>query len=472
MLFNSLQFFIFLLVLLPIFFNTSLKNQKLILFIFSLYFYSCLKIVFVPLLFLSFIITHITSKKIYNSNLLIQKKIYLSISLLTNLGLLAFFKYFDFFRNVEIDFINILFQENLVYEEPWGLILPLGISFYTFQALAYTIDIYRGKLKPEDSFFDFSLFLLFFPQLVAGPIMRASELIYQFQSKKYWSKENFLLGFEIISIGYLKKTIIADPIASVIQPIYENPSEYNWVSLAFSLYLFTIQIYCDFSGYSDIAIGTGKILGFSIPKNFERPFLSSSVTETWRRWHISLSSWLRDYVYISLGGNRVSTFRNYFNLFATTVVGGFWHGANWTFIIWGGINGVFTVIERIAVERGTIKYFLNIPKPFKIIYSFLIFMSGAHFFRSDTVEKTLYSYSRMFSLEDGIFENELFSLKIIVPVLILILIEVAQELNYSEKIVNHPLFIRLKMPLQITTILLCFFIYTVVSSPQFYYFQF
>ena len=472
MLFNSLQYFLFLIILLPIFFLSNGRNQKKILFLFSLYFYSCLKIVFVPLLFFSFLVTHFTSLFIYRSETGKKKNFYLLISLVVNLGLLFLFKYADFIRSIENDILILLgipIQSNF---EPWGLILPLGISFYTFQALAYTIDIYRGKLKPEENFFDFSLFLLFFPQLVAGPIMRASELIYQFREKKYWDGDRVLGGIGIISLGYLKKTIIADPIANAIQPIYAHPGEYNWFSLLLALFLFTIQIYCDFAGYSDIAIGTGKILGFDIPKNFERPFLSKSVTETWRRWHISLSSWLRDYVYISLGGNRVSKYRNYFNLFATTVIGGFWHGANWTFIIWGGINGVFTVIERIFTEKGWIKSFVAIPSPIKILYSFLIFMSGAHFFRSDSVSSTLYSYGRIFSLADGILEPELYSMRILVPVLILIALEISQEMNLNKKILEYPITGKILLPIQVTILILCLFIFAVASSPQFYYFQF
>ena len=389
---------------------------------------------------------------------------------MVNLGLLFIFKYADFIQSVEYDLLKIL-GFNFNPPQNFNLILPLGISFYTFQAIAYTVDVYRQKLIPEEKFFDFSLFLLFFPQLVAGPIMRASELIHQFRTKKEWDYDRFISGLGIVVLGFFKKTIVADPISNVIQPIYADPLSYDWLSNLIALYLFTIQIYCDFAGYSDIAIGTGKILGFEIPKNFERPFLSTSVSMTWRRWHISLSSWLRDYVYITLGGNRVSPLRNMFNLFLTTVVGGFWHGANWTFIIWGGINGVFTVVEKYLTDKNWTGSFERLPKIIKIGYSFLIFMSGAHFFRSDSVSMCIASYQQIFTFSGGKF-GESFDSKIFIPVIILILYEIFEENNLTSKIKNIPVFNFIKVPLYTAILIICIMIYTVVSSPQFYYFQF
>jgi alginate O-acetyltransferase complex protein AlgI len=471
MLFNSLQFFIFLIVLLPLFFISSAKNQKRLLFVFSLYFYSCLKIVFVPLLFFSFLVTHFTSIGIYVIRNKTYKQFLLSINLFVNLGLLILFKYADFLKNIESDFLVLLGNSPSAPPEPLSFILPLGISFYTFQAVAYTMDVFREKLVPEKSFFDFSLFLLFFPQLVAGPIMRASELIYQFKDKKIWNQERALLGIGILTLGFFKKTLIADPISNLIQPVYSQPVLYDWISNLTALFLFTIQIYCDFAGYSDIAIGTGKILGFEIPKNFERPFLSTSVTMTWRRWHISLSSWLRDYIYITLGGNRVSPWRSMVNLFLTTVIGGFWHGANWTFIIWGSINGILNVIEKYFLDKGWDRFFHFIPKPIKILYSFIIFMMGAHFFRSESVISTLISYRQIFSFSNGL-DADLFSIKIFIPIFLLIGYEILEETHLLVSIYSTNLYKFLRFPLYASILILCFMIYTVVSSPQFYYFQF
>lgn len=470
MLFNSLQYFVFLIILLPIFFNASAKSQRVILFFFSLYFYACLKIIFVPLLFLSFLVTHYTSLAIYDDKRILLKKIYLCLNLFINLGLLILFKYSDFIWSIGYD-LGQMFGYPTVKPDNWNFILPLGISFYTFQAIAYTMDVFRGKLEPEKSFFNFTLFLLFFPQLVAGPIMRASELIFQFQSKKTWNNERTIMGLGILCLGLFKKTIIADPISNVIQPIYSAPADFDGMSNLIALFLFTIQIYCDFSGYSDIAIGTGHILGFEIPKNFERPFLSTSVTATWRRWHISLSSWLRDYVYISLGGNRVSTIRNFFNLFITTIVGGFWHGANWTFIIWGAINGVFTIVEKVFTDNGWDKPFLKIPHGIRVAYGFIIFMIGANFFRSESITDCMKSYMQIFSWSPGI-HAEGFNINIFIPIFILLTYEILEEMELLKFIYSSRLFNYLRLPLYAGIMVICIMIYTVVSSPQFYYFQF
>jgi len=469
MLFNSLHFYVFAFVVIPLFFLFEKKGQKRLLLWASFYFYACLKIAFVPILLASFIATYLTSFKIEDSKSGPGKKLWLSVSLFVNLGILCFFKYTDFLRSISHDVRLLLgFHDNLAFE-PVGLILPLGISFYTFQAIAYSIDIYRGQIKPEKSFSDFSLFLLFFPQLVAGPIMRASVLIPQIHTKKYFSKENLLGGLPIVAFGIFKKTIIADPISDLISPLYSSPADFHWSSLLLADYLFSIQIYCDFAGYSDIAIGIGKIMGFDIPINFHRPFLSKSVTEVWQRWHISLSTWLRDYVYIPLGGNRVSIGRNYFNVFFTMVVGGIWHGAAWTFAIWGTIHGVFITIEKFVNERGFGKYFAVIPKPIKILYSFQAFVVGAHFFRSSSVENAMVSAKRIFTQADG--QHILPGLSVILPVLILILFEIFEE-EKVEFLPNNKFSDIMKYSVMAMIFLVAGMIYTVTVSPQFYYFQF
>ncbi|MBE7413160.1 MAG: MBOAT family protein [Leptospiraceae bacterium] len=469
MLFNSLHFYVFALIVIPAFFWFEKKGQKRLLLWASFYFYACLKIAFVPILLISFAATYLTSFKIESSISKSIKKFWLLLSLLVNLGILCFFKYTDFLRSISYDVRAFLGSNQNLTFEPIGLILPLGISFYTFQAIAYSIDIYRGQIKPEKSFSDFSLFLLFFPQLVAGPIMRASVLIPQIHTKKYFSKENLLAGLPIIALGIFKKTLIADPISDLISPLYSNPGEFHWFSLLLADYLFSIQIYCDFAGYSDIAIGTGKILGFDIPINFLRPFLSKSVTEVWQRWHISLSSWLRDYVYIPLGGNRVSKFRNYFNVFITMVIGGIWHGAAWTFVIWGTIHGIFITIEKYINEKGFGKIFSAIPKPIKILYSFQAFVIGAHFFRSTSVENSFLSAKRIFSMEGGV--SVLPELSVLIPVAILFLLELSEEERW--KILPQKQYSELlKYSIVAMIFLVAGMIYTVTVSPQFYYFQF
>ncbi|MCE9501993.1 MAG: MBOAT family protein, partial [Leptospira sp.] len=353
--------------------------------------------------------------------------------------------------------------------EPIGLILPLGISFYTFQAIAYAIDVYREEIPAEKKFSDFSLFLLFFPQLVAGPIMRASVLIPQFHERKIFSKENLISGLPVVALGIFKKTMIADPIALAISPVYENPAAYDFIAIITATYLFSIQIYCDFAGYSDIAIGIGKIMGFDIPVNFHRPFLSQSITELWKRWHISLSSWLRDYVYIPLGGSKVSKLHNYINVFLTMVIGGIWHGAAWTFVIWGTINGLILIIEKFFIEKKWDRFFAKIPAPIKIVYTFSIFTVGALFFRSETVEKAFLSAGKIFHGASGM--SLIPGIEVVIPLLILVLIESSEEAGKD----FAPLFNRvpiIKYGLIGSILLIAGMIYTVTVSPQFYYFQF
>ncbi len=471
MLFNSLHYFVFLLFLLPVYFHLEEKGQRRLLFWFSLYFYSCLKIVFVPILFLSFFVTYLSTIKIYDTTKVSLKKAWLSLCLVVNLGILGFFKYTDFFRFAEND-IRSLFGLSTLEIEPVGLILPLGISFYTFQAIAYTMDVYRGNLLPERRFGNFSLFLLFFPQLVAGPIMRASALIPQFEGKKIFQWENVKAGLPILFLGFFKKTIMADPISDVIMPIFQDPSIYDWKTCLLGAVLFAMQIYGDFSGYSDIAIGTGKVLGFDITKNFHRPFFSPSTGELWKRWHMSLSSWLRDYVYISLGGSRAGVFRSYLNLFLTMAIGGFWHGANWTFIAWGSINGVTVCIEKFMQEKGWSSPFEKIPLPIKILYSFGLFSVGAIFFRSESITKAFIQQGKILTLSDGVFFREAISLSIWTPILLLLSYEALQEAGIWNRILESPTVQFLKPAFYVVLFLLCIMIYTVVSSPQFYYFQF
>ncbi|MDX1957153.1 MAG: MBOAT family O-acyltransferase [Leptospiraceae bacterium] len=466
MLFNSLEFFVFILILFPIYFFSNLKVQRIILFLFSLYFYASLKIIFVPLIFFSFFTTYYFTKKLdsTDSN---WKQFYLGIVLIVNLGLLALFKYTDFFR----DAITDLGLSSSKYEKI-GFVLPLGISFYTFQAIAYSIDVYRKKIQTENSFFNFSLFLLFFPQLVAGPIMRASNLLPQFEIEKKFNLENLKSGLLIMALGFFKKTIIADPIGDVIKPIYDSPEHFGGLTCFLALILFVVQIYCDFAGYSDIAIGIGKVLGFEIPINFLRPYLANSITDLWRRWHISLSTWLRDYVFISLGGSRVGNFRSYINVFFTMLVGGLWHGANWTFLVWGGINGLFLCIEKLFSDTRFGNYCAGLPRIIRTFYCVFIFAIGANFFRSKTLGDTLTSFKKMFTLQNGEVNTDLYSLNLVLPIIVLFGIEIleeSQKLDSFKKFINWDFW---KTPILIGLYTLCILIYTVISSPQFYYFQF
>ncbi len=471
MLFNSLDFFIFLAVLLPLFFAVNEKRQRILLFWFSLFFYGSLKTVFVPLIFISFAATWHSSLKIQESSDIFRKKIYLLYCLIVNLGILVFFKYTDFFLGAWNDMMHISGSSG-PDAKMLGLVLPLGISFYTFQAVAYAVDVYRNKIPAENSFFRFSLFLLFFPQLVAGPIMRAEDLMHQFTGRKTFNSADFSAGATLMAWGFFKKTIVADPIGTAISPVFQNPELYDSASCFLAAFLFAVQIYCDFAGYSDIAIGIGRILGFNIPLNFDRPFFASSITELWRRWHISLSLWLRDYVFISLGGSRVGRFRGYLNLFITMLVGGFWHGANWTFIFWGGINGTVLCLEKYFNEKGWSTFFEKIPRPLHTVYAFTVFLAGAVFFRADSISTGLIFYRKIGTLESGLFHSDLLNSKITAAVLILFIIELLEETKYLERVKEILRFETYRKEFLVGFYLMLLMVYTVITSPQFYYFQF
>ena len=318
--------------------------------LFSLFFYYKSSGVYFWLLIFSSVVDYALSRLIYEEAKQWYRKFYMILSLLINLGMLAYFKYTNFF----IDNYNSLFDGTMKFED---IILPVGISFYTFQTLSYTIDVYRRELEPTKSFMDFLFFVSFFPQLVAGPIVRASDFIPQIYEKLKLTKEDFNRALFLIIGGLLKKAVISDYISSnFVDRVFDAPNSYTAFENLMASYGYAIQIYCDFSGYSDIAIGLALLMGFWLPDNFRTPYQSASITEFWRRWHISLSSWLRDYLYISLGGNRKGKIRTYFNLFMTMLLGGLWHGASWKFVVWGVLHGLALVVEKFFGQ------FIKLPK--------------------------------------------------------------------------------------------------------------
>lgn len=316
------------------------------------------------------------------------RKLYLTISLFFNLGILAFFKYFNFFIDSAADFISILgFQPHI---STLSIILPVGISFYTFQTLSYSIDVYRGKLKPTKDPIAFFTFVAFFPQLVAGPIERASNLLPQFFKKREFQYQQGSDGMKLILWGLFKKMVIADNCALVVNPIFENYQTASGLELIMGAVLFAFQIYGDFSGYSDIAIGVAKLFGFDLMTNFRTPYFSRDIAEFWRRWHISLSTWFRDYLYIPLGGSRVPKSKAIRNIFIVFLVSGFWHGANWTFITWGGIHAaLFIPIFLIGKNRTHMhegEHLLpSFKEVFQMVSTFALVCIAWVFFRADTV---------------------------------------------------------------------------------------
>ena len=370
LLFNS-GFFLFFFTIFLIGYQFLYKRKllRVIYFIlFSLYFFYKACGFYFCFVLLSAIIDFGLSNWIYSCKIKWKRKVILILSIVLNLGLLFYFKYTNFF----IEIINDL---NLGQLKPLHLILPIGISFYTFENLSYTIDVYRGKFKPVKSLLDYCFFLTFFPKLVMGPIVRASDFIPQIRKDIIVSETDIAKGLYLILGGLFKKVVISDYIyVNYVQYIFNDPVHHSGIECLMGIYGYAMVIYCDFSGYSDMAIGMAKWMGFTININFDSPYKSSSITEFWRRWHISLSSWLKDYLYISLGGNRVGKVRQYLNLMITMLLGGLWHGASFNFILWGGMHGLALSLDkfRIYLFRNFKLQFLNskVLKVFGVIITF------------------------------------------------------------------------------------------------------
>jgi D-alanyl-lipoteichoic acid acyltransferase DltB (MBOAT superfamily) len=344
MLFNSTAFAVFLPVVFILYwfvFNRRISLQNGLLLVASYFFYGWWDWRFLSLLFLSTLVDYVIGISLERTTEPRRRKLWLFISVATNLGVLGFFKYYNFFIDSWAEMLRAFgFTPNL---RTLNIILPVGISFYTFQTLSYTIDIYRNKTRATSDFLAFAAFVSFFPQLVAGPIERASNLMPQFLRPRKFGFANGMAGLRQIGWGLVKKVVIADNCAPYVEQAFLNPAAYSGSELFLAVIYFAFQIYCDFSGYSDIARGTAKLFGFELMVNFRTPYFSRNIAEFWQRWHISLSTWFRDYVYIPLGGNRISQTRTILNVFVVFVLSGLWHGANWTFIVWGALNALYFI---------------------------------------------------------------------------------------------------------------------------------
>ncbi|WP_316844703.1 MBOAT family O-acyltransferase [Pedobacter psychrodurus] len=411
MLFNSISFACFLPIVFLLYwfiFNKSLKFQNILLLTASYFFYSCWDWRFLFLLAFSTLLDFYSGLAIQSSKSQYQRKFWLLLSVVINLGFLAYFKYYNFFVESFADLMSKSgFQANVVTLK---IILPVGISFYTFHGLSYVFDIYNRKITPTTNFVQYSLFVSFFPLLVAGPIERATHLLPQMENARKFSYAQAVNGLRQILWGFLKKVVIADSCAEFANMIFNNSGEYSGSALVLGAIFFAFQIYGDFSGYSDIALGVARLFGFELLKNFSFPYFSRDIAEFWRRWHISLSSWFRDYLYYPLGGSRGNTFLRVRNTFIIFLVSGFWHGANWTFLIWGALNALFIMPSIIfktnrdnleIVAKGKI---LPSVKSFcQMLITFGLTVFAWIFFRAKDLQHAL-SYIK------GIFNKSLFSL--------------------------------------------------------------
>lgn len=392
MLFNTPIFFIFLGLVLSIFLllKSHPKLRMTWILLSSYFFYGYWEWTFLGLIVLSTGIDYFTALQIEKTPIGERKKQWLLLSLFTNLGILFYFKYANFFID---SFSNILNQLGTSFSGPvLEIILPVGISFYTFQTMSYTIDVYRGKVKAEPNLLNFALFVTFFPQLVAGPIERAEHILNQFRGQFYPNKQQFKDGIKLIIIGLFKKVMIGDTLGRLVDEIFSAPTSFNSLELLTAIILFGFQIYADFSGYSQIARGCSKLLGVELMKNFSQPYLSINITEFWRRWHISLSSWLKDYLYISLGGNRVG--RTKLNLFITMLLGGLWHGANWTFVIWGFLHGLYLSMHKLWLKSNIV-----IPSIISWLCTQVLVFYAWLYFRSNSIEDAFYIQQRILDFE-------------------------------------------------------------------------
>jgi alginate O-acetyltransferase complex protein AlgI len=406
MLFNSLDFVVFLPIVFSFYWfvtNRSLKSQNALILLASYVFYGWWDWRFLSLIAFSTVLDYIIGIQLTKSKPQFNRRAWLFLSIGVNLGLLAFFKYFNFFAESFVNAFSLFgssFEVNRL-----SIILPVGISFYTFQTLSYSIDVYKGKLQPTKDFVAFGAFVSFFPQLVAGPIERATNLLPQFFKKRTFDYDQSVDGLRQILWGLFKKVVIADNCAEFANLIFNNSENYGGSTLVLGAIFFTFQIYGDFSGYSDIAIGVSRLFGFNLMQNFAFPYFSRDIAEFWRRWHISLSTWFRDYLYIPLGGSKGGTLMKVRNIFIIFLVSGFWHGANWTFVAWGGLNALFflplllTKRNRNNVDdiaKGS--YLPSLSELVKVLSTFALTVFAWIFFRASSLQHA-------FDYIDGIFSS-------------------------------------------------------------------
>jgi D-alanyl-lipoteichoic acid acyltransferase DltB (MBOAT superfamily) len=405
MLFNSISFAIFLPIVFILYWFVTKRNlqfQNLLLIASSYFFYACWDWRFLFLLVFSTFLDYFTGIKIYEAKNKKKKLFWLWLSICVNLGFLGIFKYYNFFAASFADGLNLLgLKANMGSIQ---VILPVGISFYTFHGLSYVLDLYKNKIKPERNFVDYSLFVSFFPLLVAGPIERATHLLPQIIKKREFDYSKAVDGLRQILWGLFKKIVIADNCAEYANTIFNHSADYSGSTLVLGALFFTFQIYCDFSGYSDIALGTARLFGIDLLRNFAFPYFSRDIAEFWRRWHISLSSWFRDYLYIPLGGSRGGTWMKVRNTFIIFIVSGFWHGANWTFIIWGALNAIYflplllTSKNRVnlqIVAQGS--YLPTIKEVLSMSLTFGLTVLAWIFFRANNVSHAWAILSEIFS---------------------------------------------------------------------------
>lgn len=476
MLFNSFEYLIFLPVVFILYwfvFEKKLKIQNLLLLIVSYIFYGWWDWRFLSLIVFSSFVDYYCGLYIERSSKEKSKKQWLTLSMCVNLGLLGFFKYFNFFStSLSEAFLNLGYKIDTF---TLNVILPVGISFYTFQTMSYTIDVYRGSLKPTKDIVSFFAFVSFFPQLVAGPIERASNLLPQFYKKRNFDYDKAADGLRQILWGLFKKVVVADNCALVVNEVFSDTTNLNASSLVVGAVFFAFQIYGDFSGYSDIAIGTSRLFGFNLMQNFAFPYFSRDIAEFWRRWHISLSTWFRDYLYIPLGGSRGGTWSKIKNTFIIFVVSGFWHGANWTFIFWGLLNALYflplLLLKKNRANTDVVainSHFANLRELVSIIITFTLTILAWIFFRANSVTNAFIYIKSIFN--KSIIEFPEIDLKPFIYIAILIFIEWFHRLKQHGLEIGYIKLAPIRWSIYV--VVFCLILILGAKSQSFIYFQF
>ena len=478
MLFNSAGYIVFFTIVCLVYFILPKKLKRVFLLLASYFFYSCWNLKYSLLMLFSTVATYLTAIAMNMVGAKKKKKLYLGLCFFVNLAILFVFKYYSF----TVNFINkILGIAALSIDMPViDVLLPVGISFYTFQALGYIVDVYRGEIKAERNFINYALFVSFFPQLVAGPIERSKNLLTQIDTLGHRRYENLSKGLLYILWGFFLKLVIADRAAIFVNQVFDSYQGYSYIFLCYGALLFAVQIYCDFYSYSIIAKGSAKILGYDLMDNFRAPYLSASITEFWRRWHISLSTWFKDYLYIPLGGNRKGAFRKHLNVLIVFLVSGLWHGANYTFVLWGLIHGVFNILEDSfkGITKGIRDNFIY--KNLRRLITFVVAVLSFVIFRSKNIgaakayilgilkrQAGSLDASIAFPYEDTVILLIAIAILVVIDILIYNKVKLADNIERRSLIVRWPIYIFLLIAT------LIFGIYGPgYSEAQFIYFQF
>jgi D-alanyl-lipoteichoic acid acyltransferase DltB (MBOAT superfamily) len=488
MLFNSTHFAVFFPLVVGVYFATPHRFRWCLLLAASYYFYMCWRPGYVVLIMISTLVDYAAGILMGRTPDRVVRRRYLILSLCSNLGLLFFFKYYNFFNDTLRIFTDSL---DLGFSLPAShFLLPVGLSFYTFQSLTYTIGVYRGTVKPEKHLGLFAAFVCFFPQLVAGPIERAQNLLPQFLEKHAFDYDRVTNGLKLMTWGLFKKCVIADRLAQLVDHVYNNPTQYQGPPLALATVFFAFQIFCDFSGYSDIAVGAAQVLGFKLMTNFRRPYFATSVGEFWHRWHISLSTWFRDYVYIPLGGNRVRLARWYYNLLVVFLLSGLWHGAHWKFLAWGALHGSYMICgHALRSVRATITALTGLERAphlrhaLQIALTFGLVCFAWIFFRANNLADAVYivqhlcrGWSMLLDvprLRDTVFSLGLPRDEFMLALAMILVMECAHILqargSVLRRLAGQPIWLRWTV---YSLLLWCIFLFGVFRHKEFIYFTF